>query len=181
MFVARVSPCLCSADDDGVHGFTLHDGARDAIYLAARRTTGAVRWLDLAISTGKLGGTIALRVWIDIAAQVIRGRVVCPDDSHPAQTLGGFLTPGEMRARAIDVDALVTTVVLGDDRLVAHLLDLDRHAAASGERLALPVAPRPTIRRVRAVRVAAARGAEPTLPDGSPGSSTDPRSFAARS
>jgi hypothetical protein len=124
--VARVSPCVCSPADEGVHGFTLTDGQRDGMYLAARRTSGHVRWLDLAVSAGHGVGTVALRVWLDVETRLIRGRVVGPNEveAHPALTLGGWLNRVEVAALGLDVGTLATQVVLGDDRLAAHLCDL---------------------------------------------------------
>jgi hypothetical protein len=123
--VARVAPCGCDPDDEAVHGFTLRDGKRDGMYIAARRTSGGVRWLDVAVSAGLGRGTIALRTWVDLETRVIRSRVVAPDEAlaHPALTLGAWLNRVEIAALAIDVDALANDVVLGDDRLVAHLCD----------------------------------------------------------
>ncbi len=139
--VARVSPCVCSPNDEGVHGFTLRDGAREGIYLAARRTSGEVRWLDLAVSAGHGMGTVALRVWIDVESRLIRSRVVAPDEveAHPALTLGGWLNRVEVSALGLDVDALTVQVVLGDDRLTAHLCDAE---ALSPTALAPPLGQR---------------------------------------
>ena len=141
--VARVSPCVCSPHDEGVHGFTLTEGRRDGMYLAARRVSGHVRWLDLAVSAGHGVGTIALRVWLDVESRLIRCRVVGPNEveAHPALTLGGWLNRIEVAALALDVATLATQVVLGDDRLTAHLCDAD---ALSPTALAPPLPPRST-------------------------------------
>jgi hypothetical protein len=135
--LARVAPCICSGDEESAHGFTLRDGRREGMYLAARRTSGGVRWLDLAVAAGFGLGTIALRVWIDLETRLIRCRVVAPNEveAHPALTLGGWLNRVEVSALGVEVDAFATAVVLGDDRLAAHLCDL----AAAPTALAAPL------------------------------------------
>ena len=144
--VARVSPCVCSPGDEGVHGFTLTDGQRDGMYVAARHTSGAVRWLDLAVSAGHGVGTVALRVWLDVETRLIRCRAVGPNEvkAHPALTLGGWLNRVEIAALGLDVDTLTTQVVLGDDRLAAHLCDPSD--ALSPTALAPPLASRSAVR-----------------------------------
>lgn len=139
--IARISPCLCasSADDDAVHGFTMAAGVRNGMYLAARRDQGGVRWLDLAVSAGNGQGTIALRAWVDVETKVVKSRVLRPNEveDHPALTLGGWLNRDEVHALGCDVAGITIQVVIGDDRLVAHLCDVpDPHAATS---LARPV------------------------------------------
>ncbi|CAN5830251.1 hypothetical protein BH11MYX4_BH11MYX4_40210 [soil metagenome] len=139
--VTLVAPCLCSPADEGVHGFTLRDGARDGMYLASRRTSGGVRTVDLAVTAGAGLGTIALRAWVEVETHLIRSRVLGPDEvaDHPALTLGGWLNRVEVSALAVDVDALAMGVLLGDDRLVAHLCDVP--AALSPTALAPPLRP----------------------------------------
>jgi hypothetical protein len=140
--VARVSPCVCASGDEGVHGFTLRDGQREGMYLAARRMSGAVRWLDLAVSAGFGLGTIALRLWIDLETRLIRCRVVAPNEveAHPVLTLGGWLNRVEVSALALDLEALAGQIVLGDDRLAAHLYD--QPDGLSPTAMAPPVQPR---------------------------------------
>lgn len=134
---ARVSPCLCDPNEEWPHGFTVKDGARDGMYLAARHTSGEVRWLDLAISVGV--GTIGLRLWVDVESRTLRSRALSPGeaDRHPAAVLGGWLNKVEVAALDIDLVTLTTQVVLGDDRLAAHLWDLP-HAATA---MAIPARP----------------------------------------
>jgi hypothetical protein len=125
-YVARVAPCVSASPDEPIHGFTLRDGVRDGMYVAERHTSGTVRWLDLAVSAGGGRGTIALRAWVDVETHLIRSRVVMSIEveDHPARTLGGWLSKVEISALALDIDALTSQVVLGDDRLVAHLCDV---------------------------------------------------------
>jgi hypothetical protein len=138
---ACVMPCVCNADDEWVHGFTLRDGKRDGMYLAARRSSGPVQWLDFAVSVGSGRGTIALRAWVDLETRLIRSRVVVAAevDSHPALALGGWLNRVEVQALGFDIGMLTTQVVLGDDRLAAHLFDLPE--ALSPTALAPPLQP----------------------------------------
>jgi hypothetical protein len=144
--IARVAPCVCASGDDGIHGFTLRDGQREGMYLAARRMGGGVRWLDLAVSAGFGLGTIALRVWVDLETRLIRSRVVAPNevDAHPALTLGGWMNRVEVSALALDVEALTSQIVLGDDRLAAHLCDLPD--ALSPTAMAPPLQPKAAAR-----------------------------------
>ncbi|MBS2015235.1 MAG: hypothetical protein JST00_20265 [Deltaproteobacteria bacterium] len=125
---SRVQPCLCDPNEEWPHGFRIEDGRREGMYLAARQNSGDVRWLDLAISVG--AGTVALRVWVDVESRMLRSRALSKGDvdGHPAVALGGWLNKVEVAALGIDLDLLATQVVLGDDRLSAHLWDLP-HAA----------------------------------------------------
>lgn len=136
---ARVSPCLCDPNEQWPHGFTVADGKRDGMYLAARHTSGEVRWLDLAISVGV--GTVALRVWVDLESKTLRSRALSLGDAegHPAGVLGSWLNKVEVASLGLDLVTLTTQVVLGDDRLAAHLWDLP-HAATA---IAMPAVPAP--------------------------------------
>jgi hypothetical protein len=114
---------MCTSDDDGLHGFTIVDGVRRGMYLAGRRTTGAVHWLDLAFSVGH--GSVGLRAWVDVKTRKLRVRVLGTNEvaAHPAETLGGWLAAEDVAALGLDIHELVTRLVLGDDRLSAHLWD----------------------------------------------------------
>jgi hypothetical protein len=96
-----------------------------------------VRWLDLAISVGV--GTIGLRLWVDVESRTLRSRALSPGEveGHPAGVLGGWLNKVEVAALDVDLVTLTTQVVLGDDRLAAHLWDLP-HAATA---MAIPARP----------------------------------------
>lgn len=137
---ARVRPCLCDPNEVWPHGFTLLNGERDGMYLSVRHTSGEVRWLDLAISVGV--GTIALRVWVDLESKTLRCRALSRNEveGHPAATLGGWLNKVEVAALGHDLVRLTTQVVLGDDRLCAHLWDLP-HAATEHAIPARPARP----------------------------------------
>jgi hypothetical protein len=152
-YVARVAPCVSASADEPIHGFMLSDGVREGMYIAELRTSGAVRWLDLAVSAGGGRGTIALRAWVDVETRLIRSRVVMSIEveDHPARTLGGWLNKVEISALALDIDALTSQVVLGDDRLVAHLCDVP--AAQAPTALAPPLAPKSAPRGPRVARV----------------------------
>jgi hypothetical protein len=156
--VARVAPCVSASADEPIHGFTLRDGVRDGMYVAERHTSGAVRWLDLAVSAGGGRGTIALRAWVDVETHLIRSRVVLSVEAvdHPARTLGGWLGKVEISALALDLDALTSQVILGDDRLVAHLCDVPEAQAPTA--LAPPLAPNNAPRAPRVVRTAPGDG-----------------------
>lgn len=138
-FATHVEPCSClaSADDGGVHGFTLEGGVREGMYLAALRDHESVNFIDLAVSG--LVGTIALRIWVDVATQAVRCRLLAPDavPGHPALTLGSWLAPIEVHALGYDLDLLTARIVSGDERLWVHLCDaserLTRHHTAANE------------------------------------------------
>jgi hypothetical protein len=110
-----VAPCKC-APADAIHGFTLEDGRRSGLYLAARRVTGEVHWLDIAFSAGHGLGTVAVRVWIDRKETRLGVRVVAPTevDSHPASTLGAWLGHDVVESLDVDVTDFVTQIVLGE-------------------------------------------------------------------
>jgi hypothetical protein len=137
-----VAPCACAPADD-IHGFTLEDGVRSGLYLATRRVTGDVRWLDVAFSAGRGVGTVAVRVWVDRREQRLGVRVVAPGevDEHPALMMGGWLDRAAVAALDRDVTEFVAQLVLGDDRLSAHLFDADASAspAHAPTALALPI------------------------------------------
>ncbi len=119
------------------------------MYLAARRVSGGVRWLDLGISVG--AGTIALRVWVVRESKLLRCRAVSPREveAHPANALGGWLNKVEVAALGIELAPLATQIVLGDDRLSAHLWDLGHAETALAPPLPLPLARRENALRPR--------------------------------
>jgi hypothetical protein len=119
--LTRVAPARRAPDDESIHGFAIRDGAIECSYVAELRVTGDVHWLDLAVSVS--AGTIALRVWLDPVDKVVRTRLLAPHevDEHPALALADWLTAIEVAALAVDPTALADRVVLGDDRLAAHL------------------------------------------------------------
>ena len=137
--VARFSPCACDPADEWVHGFTLRDGKRHGMYIAARRSSSGVRSLDVAVSAGGGLGCIALRAWVDLETRNIRCRILNPNEveSHPAEALGGWLNRVEVSALGLDVEQLTALLVVGDDRLAGHLYDLPE--AHSPTALAKPV------------------------------------------
>jgi hypothetical protein len=123
---SRIAPCQCDPADEWVHGFTIREGAREGIYLAVRRTAGPVRFLDVAVSAGYGAGSVALRVWVNTKQNVVRERVLEPNEvpAHPALALGTWLDSVQVRDLGFDVHEFTTRLVLGDDRLAAHLWDL---------------------------------------------------------
>ena len=137
--VARFVPCACDPGDEWIHGFTTREGKRDGMYLAARRVSGKVRWLDVALSAGSGLGSIAVRAWIDLETRMIQCRVLSPNEveAHPALALGGWLNKVEVSALGADVHQLTMLLVVGYDRLAAHLFDLG--AALSPTALAAPM------------------------------------------
>jgi hypothetical protein len=153
LYVTTVAPCLCTPGDDGIHGFTIVDGERKGMYLASRRTTGAVHWLDVAFSVGH--GAVALRAWIDLRTRKLRVRVLAPNEvqDHPATTLGGWLHAEDVSVLTLDLHAFVTRLVLGDDRLSAHLWDNDE-AALCPTALAAPIGARERSDRESVIAVA---------------------------
>jgi hypothetical protein len=135
--VTTVIPCACAADE-WVHGFTIKDGQRAGVYLAARRERGAVRYLDIAATLGAGRGTMALRVFVNVRSGVLEARVLGPleVEGHPALALGSWLDGKAILELGVEVHAFVNRVVLGDDRLAAHLFDLD--VARAKTELAMP-------------------------------------------
>ena len=151
---SRIAPCPCECHDEWVHGFTLRDGEREGMYLAARREQSGVRWLDIAISAGFGFGCVALRAWVDLETRTIKSRILAPKevDGHPALALGGWLNRVEVTALQMDVATLTTQLVLGDDRLVAHLCDTpNAHAPTAVAPPAKRKTPAATLTRTRRV------------------------------
>src|SRR5260221_1472410 len=107
-----VAPCAC-APCDAIHGFTLEDGVRSGLYLAARHVTGDVHWLDIAFSAGQGLGTVAVRVWVDRQAKALGVRVIAPGevDVHPALTIGGWLGHDAVASLEVDVTDFVMQIV----------------------------------------------------------------------
>lgn len=139
--VARFTPCVCDSEDEWVHGFTIRDGKRDGMYIAARRSSNGVRSLDVALSVGNGLGCVAVRAWVDVETRAIRCRILAPNtvDSHPAAALSGWLNRVEVEALQLDVEQLTSLLVVGDDRLAAHLFDLPTAHAPTAH--ALPAVP----------------------------------------